>query len=86
MYTRRNTGLGDWSDVLSQVLTTGEQIFKDSRTPVNPSPTFRLPTTPPFVNPITGQFQPAPSNLMLPLAIGAGVLLLVLMTRKGRTT
>ena len=82
MYVRRNSGLGDWSDLFSDVLSTGEQIYKDSRTPVITNPTFRLPSTPPFINPATGQFLPASSPYTIPLMVGAGAVLLILLTRK----
>jgi hypothetical protein len=81
MYRSGSNGLGDFSTILEDVLNTGEQIFRDSRTPVTTNPTFRLPTTPPFINPTTGQFLPA-SNYTMPLLIGAGVLALVLLTRR----
>lgn len=80
MYVRRN--LGDWSDLFSDVLSTGEQIYKDSRTPVITNPQLRLPNTAPFINPATGQFLPASSPYTIPLMVGAGAVLLILLTRR----
>jgi hypothetical protein len=82
MYVKRNSGLGDWSDLFGDILNTGEQIFKDSRTPVITNPTLNLPRTPPFINPVTGQFLPASSPYTVPLMVGAGAVLLILLTRR----
>lgn len=82
MYRSGSNGLGDFSTILEDVLNTGEQIFRDSRTPISPAttPGFRLPTSQSPSGVFS--FQPTTSPYTVPLLIGAGVLALVLFTRR----
>jgi hypothetical protein len=87
-----NRGLGDWSDLLSDVIKTGTQIYKDSQTPVfNTRPILGVPGGSTVWdqngNLIRTNYPPgyaAPSNYTLPLAIGAGALVLFMLARRGR--
>jgi hypothetical protein len=83
MYANRLAGV---SDVIGDILKTGAAIYQQSQVPMTTDPRYRLPGTPPFVNPATGQFLPAPtlSDYTLPLVIGGGVLLLLVMNSRRR--
>jgi hypothetical protein len=84
--------LGDWTTILSDVLNTGEKIVRDVTAPnygqyqTNPM----LPPTalPRQINPLTGQYvNPTGtygSDYTVPLMIGGGVLLLVLLAKRRR--
>lgn len=79
--------MGDASSILSQILQTGEQIYRDSRLPVIVNSSIpTLPRTPPFYNPATGQYVPTSTlgNYAVPLLIGGAVLLLLLTQKRGR--
>jgi len=84
-----NRRLGAFTDVLSDIVTAGRDIFVSSRTPVYPSmtiPTLPDYQTPPFIDPQTGQYlptQPA-TDYTMPIMIGAGALVLLMLSRRRR--
>lgn len=91
MYANRR-GLGDWSEVLSDVIKTGTQIYQDATRPVfRTEPILGVPGGTTVwdqngklirTNYPTG-YQ-APTDYSMPLMIGGGLLVLWLLTQRGR--
>jgi hypothetical protein len=81
MYSGRGRHLGDFSEILGDILNTGEQIVRDVRTPVYTNPSLNLPNYNPYTGISQAALYPQGSSLTMPLLLGGGVLLVYLLTR-----